>query len=262
MSTPVSVSQITKLLEVLGNPSREEFQYLLANGDLLKAMVGANLHVVDRSAFKAALRSPVVPSWRPVSEYAEKISEWNTLRNWGLSETQIATFSDTLVDHHDTLNPTGISLWLGRNLQFNWEEAMFCIKHEIEAIGMKSNIYIDAKDVSFLPGSEQTGEPELTVALLDLESYGDPTDSISAGEVREIEGRLPGLEVAWLLVLNPRMFVSINYDTILGFVAAGLLVGAGERTVDFSYGSEGAIYIDNGWVDSPNKSRTIVRFRK
>lgn len=62
MSTPTSLPQIIKLWQVLGEPNSERFQYLLANGDLLKALLeaGSSLQQVDREAFQTLLHPSLV----------------------------------------------------------------------------------------------------------------------------------------------------------------------------------------------------------
>jgi hypothetical protein len=261
MSTPVSVPQINKLLELLGNPSGEKFQYLLANGDLLKPMVDADLSKVDRSAFGAVLTPTSTPiTWRSVSEYASKIAEWNKLRGWCLTKTQITAFAKTLVDHLDPLHPTGISLWLGRDLPYNWEEVMACLKLEVEALGESFTPCVGAERVSFFPGSEQTGGRKLTVALLDLATYWNPTDGVVPNEVRKIEKRLPGLEVAWLLALNPEVYVAIDYETIPGLIAAGLVVGS-DFVPHFELCSDEA-YVLGSWAGYGWLVYSVVAFRE
>jgi len=261
MSTPVSVPQINKLLELLGNPSGEKFQYLLANGDLLKPMANADLSRVDRSAFGAMLTPTTAPiAWRPVNEYVVKILRWNTLRNWGLTKPEITAFVNSLVDHLDFLHPTGISLWLGRDLPFNWEEAMACLMLEVVLLGEKFKPYFESTQLSFFPGSEQSGGPSLGVALLDLQTYWNPTDGEFPDKVRGIEKRLPGLEVAWLLALNPELYLAIDYGVIPGLIAAGLVVES-DSAPFFERGSDEAyVYAyraSYGW-----DNRSVVRFRE
>lgn len=267
MSTPVSVPQINKLLALLGYPSGKKFQHLLANGDLLKQMADADLTRVDRSAFGAMLASTSTPIvWRPVSEYADKITEWNKLRSWGLTETQITTFAktlvDPLVDHLDLLHPTGISLWLGRNLSYNWNEATACLKHEVEALGKQFSQYMGTKQVSFFSGSEQTGGHKLTVALLDLATYWDP--AMTPNEVRKtkkrLNKRLPGLEVVWLLALSPQVCLAIDYETIPGLMAAGLTADFGTMPCFACDSKEAFVYNFNAGFHQVGNS--VVAFRE
>ena len=261
-STPVSQKQATKfVVEALGDPSGARMQYLLANSSLFKELAQADFSRIDRAAFTASLTPTPAPiAWRSVSDYADKIVEWNRLRGWGLTKTQITTFAKTLVDHLDPLHPTGISLWLGRDLPFNWEEVMACLKLEVEALGEKFTPYVGAERVSFFPGSEQTGGRKLTVALLDLATYWNPTDGVVPNEVRKIEKRLPGLEVAWLLALNPQVYVAIDYETIPGLIASGLVVDS-VGVPHFAHDSA-ETYVYGHWAVHRRHDCSVVAFRE
>lgn len=260
MSTPAaSFSQFRKLDDLLGNPSSDKLQYLLANGDLLKLMYDADLARVDRAAFKAVLTPAPAPIvWRPVSEYAEKITEWNRLRDWGFTTAQVTTFAGTLVDHLDPLHPTGISLWLGRDLPYNWEEVMACLKYEVEALGEKFTQHVDSRRVSFLPGSEQSGGRKLAVVLLDLATYWHPTSGEVASEVRTNEARLPGLEVAWLLALNAPVYLAIDYETMPGLIAAGLVIDSG--LLPYFSRDSGEAFVSVLWDDRRWHGYSVVAF--
>ena len=262
MSTPASVHQASKFVrDALGNPDSDRMQILLANSGLFKELALADFSRIDRAAFTASLTPAHAPiPWRPVSEYAAKISEWNKLRGWGLTKAQITTFARNLVDHLGPLHPTGISLWLGRDLPYNWEEVMACLEHEVEALGKRFTPYVNAERVSFFPGSEQSGGRKLTVALLDLQTYWNPADGVIPDEVRKIEKRLPGLEVAWLLALNPGAYVAIDYETIPGFIAAGLVVNS-DGVPRFDNASDEAIVHDY-WSDYGWSGDSVVRFRE
>ena len=78
-------------------------------------------------------------------------------------------------------------------------------------------------------------------------------------EVRKIEKRLPGLEVAWLLALNPGAYVAIDYETIPGFIAAGLVVGSDD--VPFFARDSGGAFVGGSWSDCGWDGRSVVRFR-
>jgi len=261
MSTPASFDQYTKLHNVLNRPSSKSFQNFLANGDLLLQMACVDLSKVDRSAFKAVLTPvPASIAWRPVDEYYYKIIEWNELRGWGFTRPQISRFAATLVDHLDPLHPTGISLWLGRDLPYNWEEVTACLKHEVEVLGKRFTQCVESDRVSFFPGSEQSGKRKLTVALLDLQTYWKPPEGVVPSKVRRIEKRLPGLEVAWLLALNAPVYLAIGYVTTPGLIAAGLVVNSGS-VPNFARDSDEA-YVDDRWADDRWSDYSVVRFRE
>lgn len=263
MSTPATIDQYAKLHHNLGKPNTCQLQDLIANSDLLVAMMNAGgLSRVDRSAFRAVL-NPSIP-WRPVGEYADKIAEWNRLRGWGgwgFTKAQITTLDSQLVDHLDPLHPTGISLWLGRDLSYNWEEAMACLKHEVEALGEKFTPQVESNCLSFFPGSEQSGERKLTVALLDLATYWDRIGGVVLNKARGSESRLPGLEVAWLLALNAPVYLAINFDTIPGLIAAGLVIDSG-FVPGFEHDSdEDEAFVYARWAGGQMYDYTTVRFR-
>ena len=262
MSTPAFVHQANKFVrDALGNPDSNRMQILLANSGLFNELAQADFSRIDRAAFTASLTPAHAPiPWRPVSEYAAKISEWNKLRGWGLTKAQITTFARNLVDHLDLLHPTGISLWLGRDLPYNWEEVMACLEHEVEALGKRFTPYVNAERVSFFPGSEQSGGRRLAVALLDLATYWNPTDSVIPYEVRKIEKRLPGLEVAWLLALNPQVYLAIDYEATPGLIAAGLVVDSA-FVPSFERGSDEA-YVYDFWSGYRWYGYSVVRFRE
>ncbi len=262
MSTPASVHQASKFFkDALGDPDSDQMQYLLANSKFFKELARADFSRIDFNAFTKSLTPALAPiAWRPISRYAAKIEEWNKMRGWGLTKAQITAFAATLVDHLDPLHPTGISLWLGRDLPFNWEEAMACLKLEVEALGEKFKPYFESNRISFFPGSEQSGKRKLTVALLDLQTYWNPTDGVVPNEVRKIEKRLPGLEVAWLLALNPEVYLAIDYKTIPGLVATGLVVDS--DGVPFFVRDSDEAYVDDYWADNHWNDYSVVRFRE
>lgn len=275
MSTPASFTQISKfVIDGLGNPSSERMQHILSNSGLFKELASADFSRIDPAAFTAALTPVPVTApipWRPVSEYAAKIAEWNRLRGWGLTGQQIDDFANTLVDHAGPLQPTGISLWLGRDLAYNWAEVMACFEHEVWTPGTKFAQYVNPvySGLSFLPGSEQSGEPQLSVALLDLATYWDPTNGVSPSKVRAKESRLPGLEVAWLLALNREVYRSIDCRRIPGMIAAGLdttILGHPDidtgQTVGFGGGQSDGLYVTGIHLRPPSRWDTVVSFRE
>ena len=138
---------------------------------------------------------------------------------------------------------------------------MACLEHEVEALGKRFTPYVNAERVSFFPGSEQSGGRKLTVALLNLATYWDPTDGVVSNEVRKIEKRLPGLEVAWLLALNPQVYLAIDYETIPGLIAAGLVVDS-DYVPFFERGSDGAYVSGARWAISRWSGNSVVVFRE
>ena len=69
MSTPATLAQGQKLLALLSEAGAtvEQVQTLLANGDLVRVMLLADLARVDREAFETLLvPQPVSTDWTPV----------------------------------------------------------------------------------------------------------------------------------------------------------------------------------------------------
>ena len=263
MSTPASLKQISKFVkDALGDPDKVLIQYLLANGKFFRELARADFSRINFDTFTKSLTPALAPiAWNPVSGYATKISEWNKLRGWGLTSGEIVTFSEALVDHLDPLRPTGISLWLGHDLPFNWKEVIACLKLEVEALGEAFNSSnFCSKQLSFYRRSEQSGRRKLTVALLDIQTYWSPNDFVVPDEVQNVEKRLPGLEVAWLLALNPQVYLAIDYETVPGLIAAGLVVDS-DGVVLFARDSVGAYYVFGRWAGVRWYGYSVVRFR-
>jgi hypothetical protein len=78
-STPASLDQGKKLLDLVQKCTTEQLQNILTNGDLVKLMFDAPLKDVDRTAFSALLTPPRAPiAWRPVYQYASNRVEQAT----------------------------------------------------------------------------------------------------------------------------------------------------------------------------------------
>jgi hypothetical protein len=261
MTTPASLDQGKKVLDLFQKATTEEIQNFLSNGDLVKAMIVADLSKVDRSAFATLLApAPKSINWTPVNEYAEKIAARSKLRGWGLTKAQIDSFAATLKDHAGPLLPTGISLWLGRNLQYNWDEAMAWLNDEVSARNEKFKPYFDASRLSFYPGSEQSGKRKLTAVGLDIDVLWDRTNGFSPKGTRPHRATWPGLEVAWLLALNPQVYLGIDYETIPAFWAPGLVVGS-DSVPYFSHGTDEA-FIGDYWDVYQWCVSSVVSFRE
>lgn len=227
--TPATLRQGQKLLELAtqAHVTGEEIQRLLANGDLFKLLLYCpDLSKVDRTAFKALLTTVAAPvAWTPVGEYADRIAARNDLCRWGLSSSQIRTFGASLTDHLDPLQPTGLRMWLGRDLEHNWEQAVAWLGDELGARGKRFRTFVDPSRVSFYPGSTLGGPPSLVPVRLDLEYGWNRHDGLIPGNLRLNRGLvLAGLEIAWTLALSPQIHLAIDGRTFPGMLAAGLVV--------------------------------------
>jgi hypothetical protein len=217
----------------------------------------------EESVFPVAIAGTQVPiSWCSVGGYADKIAGWNELRRWGFTESQVANLATELAGygHLDSLHPTGVAVWLGHSLAYNWNEAMAVLRMEIEPLGEKFEPYTGAERISFFRGSEHSGDARLTVALLDLATHWVSGESVVPSEVRQQEEKLPGLEIAWLLALNPEVYRLIDYSTVPGLVAGGLVVDAA-GVPNFGRDTD-EVYVGSGWSSDGLLGTSVARFRE
>src|SRR5258708_192674 len=103
MPAPATMKQARKFLDLLGgDPTAESLQNLLANGDLVLMMHGADLAKVNRKAFQQFLAGTLQPTDRfaryaplllPLSEQLIRIRDYNQqFWNNRLSERQLAAY--------------------------------------------------------------------------------------------------------------------------------------------------------------------------
>ncbi len=266
MSTP-TFNQSRRVLDFFDEvgATNEQLQNWLGAGDLQKLMLSADLSKVDREAFRALLAPKQKEiSWMPVAEYGHKLRDWNDRFRLGLFEEQINELVAKLPDHAGPHKPTGISLTLGKGLKYDREVVQQIIKYELGKLGVAFADYLDGARISYFPGSEprKSKTPQLGVALLDIGRFWDSENGVVPRQVREqLKGqRLPALEVDWLMALNPQVFVAINYQTVPGFLAAGLVVGSGGLPY-FHRGSDGA-FVRGYWDDDQWHFLSVVVFRE
>jgi len=220
---------LRSFLEAYGTdgPTTDDVQNVLANWELFQTMFAADLSEVDRDEFRALMFPPVACT--PVAEYATRIMARSKQRGWGLTEAQVEQFATKLVDHAGPNLPTGVSLWLGTDLELNWVEAMLWLKDEVEALGFKFTEYFNADDLTFYAGSKQKGEKQLDAVGLDFSTYFHVKKGMMPYVVRSEhpEARWPGLEVVWTLALSPQVYIAMNGTAEKPFIMApGLVVGS------------------------------------
>ena len=259
---------MAELYKKLGQPSTERMQHMLANGDLFE-ILGDNAHLlsqVDRSAFRVLFAPPPKSiDWTPVSQYADKLRDWNQRFRLGLSEEQISGL--VLPNHAGPHQPTGISLTLGNGLKGDRKIVQEILKYELSKLGVAFTDYIGKNDrsVKYHQGSEpeKGKKPQLGVALLDLGRFWDPQNGVIVREVRQqlADQRLPGLEVDWLMALNAQVFARIDYETMPGLLAPGLVVDPGGSVPVFDRDSEGA-YVLGDRDDYRWRDYSVVAFRE
>jgi len=241
-----------KLYEVLGKPSTERMQHLLASGDLLKTLAdnAVNLPEIDREAYKLLFTpKPKEINWTPVDQYGAKLRDWNDRFGLDLTDWQM-NVAHNLPDHAGPHQPTGISLTLGKGLKGDRKIVQQIIKYELDKLGVPFDDELDNDArLSYFPGSEpmRSQTPQLAPALLDIGRFWDPQSGVVVRDVREqLWGqRLPALEVDWLMALNPQVFNAIDHETVPGFLAPGLVVGS-DSLPCFDRDSEEAVVYDDG----------------
>lgn len=267
MTTPTSFDQMVKAYEQLGKPGSEPMQWLLASGILgdIGHAIAAGIHLsdVDREALRALLVPPSKPiPWGTAADYAAKLYDWVERFRLGLSPHQIDGLFAELPDHAGPLLPTGITCTLGKGLQHDWKVVMRVIKYELQKRDVKFTEYFDASRLSYFPGSEpvKTKTPQLGVALLDLETFWDPQNGVMPREARRQRSRWPGLEVAWLLALNPQVAIMMDGKAVPYMFAPGLVVGRGSLPV-FSR-DDREVYVNGVWDGSPWYRASVVSFRE
>jgi hypothetical protein len=207
-------------------------------------------------------------NWTPVTQYIDKLRDWNDRFDLGLTEAQIDNLAVNLPDHAGSCHPTGISLMLGKGIQCDWKVAMQVLQYELSKVGVLFKDCLDSK-VSYYSGSEEPikgGEPQVDVALLD--TTWTPTSDIVPCQMHEqYQGQpLPGLEVAWLMALNPQIFNTIDHETVPAFLAPGLVSCANSVPVfdrgDFDgEGEDDMPFVGDVWFDDEVNDCCWVVFR-
>lgn len=259
--TPPQLSSFLRFLNEQ-NLTKEQFQNYLENGDLVKLMLNCSgLSKVDRAAFTALLAPKLTIPWTPVSEYPDRILKRSKLRGWGFTQADADKLTATLHDHAGDLQPTGISMWLGKDLKFNWAETLLWLKDEVESLKYSFlNEYFSPDKLSSLSGSEKSGKQVLDVVDLDLETFWDKSNGIVPGDVRPNRKKWPGLEAAILLALNPQVFILMDGETVPYMFASGLVID-GSGLPGFSRYNH-KVYVPYRWGDSRWYGTTMVAFRE
>ncbi len=224
MSTPATAAQNIKLLTLFqeAGATSAQMQSLLAHGSFLVQMLRTDLTQVDPEAFATVLSS--IP-WTPVSEYAERIAKRNKLRNWGLTDKQIAAFASSCEDkdHLDLLHPLGAELWLGE-LAYTWDELMLWINDGLRELDFSFRYDFDPKLLEFTDLHSHLKTKSISLAGLDLEKYRSRDLSlVCPGDILHNERSWPGLSVATTLALSPQILTKINGKFIPNIFIGGLV---------------------------------------
>lgn len=247
---------------------KTEFKRILADAGLSTEMVEKVIkypylgkRMVDAIDVYPSQESPKssIP-WTPVADYAYHIMARSQLRGWGFTPDDAYKLSAKLHDHDGPLTPTGVSIWLGKNLGYNWTEMTTWIEDEVKKLGFTFHTYFDTNRLSFLAGSEHAGKRKLDVVDLDIATFWDPTNGVIPGNVRSTRSKWPGLEVATLLALNPQVYVAMDGKTIPYMFAPGLVVDS--DYLPRFYRSARKVYADGGWAVYRWYCTSVVAFRE
>lgn len=256
------MKQTRKLLGLFGDdPTVEQVQNILGNGDLFKQLLETDLTKVDRELFAAALRPPVPqPSYTPVADYVDRIMARNELRDWGFTAKHADALRQQLegLDHAGPLAPVGVRIWRGRDLAYNWAESIAWLQDEVKAQGLEYYKYFDSVP-TFSPGSEIKGKHSLTAVGLDF-SLWDPKDGLVPNEVRPQQPCWPSLEVPDLLCLNPQLIHIMDGENFPFLMATGLVV-VSDDVPNFSRCERG-FYVFYYWADDAWYPAAMVRSRE
>jgi hypothetical protein len=253
----------------------QQFQQLLSNGHLIKALIAHidELGEVDRSAFESVLDGNGAFSGKPIpwtspKQYMERIEARAVLRGW----PQFHGASVSSFDRKDyklqeelryashggpfDLRPLGMEIWLGGTLEHNLTEALAWLSDEVEGLGGRIRVDFDASTARFRPGCEiEDVDPFMHPTNLDLVAHWDPKHQ---ARLRNLSGsRQPGLELVWLLALNPQVLLAINGQSVPYMIAPGVTVADG-------HGSRGELYFmgrnDDGSCMVINSSSMFTGF--
>ena len=166
-------------------------------------------------------------AWTPVEHYVQLIMERSDEREWGFQKFDAIKLALKLTEHANLLTPTSVNIWLGKNLAHNWLEAIFWIKDGVESLNYDLKVFFESTQLSFLQGSQPTknGQIGMDAVVLDLKTFwGHIDNGIPWWHNQPTNIVWPGLEVAWLLALNPQIFIGMDGKTIPYLLASGLTI--------------------------------------
>ena len=186
------------------------------------------LEKIDIPQFKALLENPTPKiEWTPVKQYAERILKRSDECGWGFSKSDVINLASNLKEHSGSLYPSSINIWLGEDIEHNWAEAINWLRDEVDSLSYSLQTYFEPRQVSFTPNSEQSGPKCLKSIQLDLATYWDPICGISPFKIKQTKSIWPGLEIVWLLALNPQIFLDMDGLNIPYLIAPGLSIDSG-----------------------------------
>jgi hypothetical protein len=254
--TPKTYGQARRLVELVDEvtESSAQVQNLIGAGDLLKMLAQVNTHSIDRTTFRTFLASAVLKpiDWTPVSRYAVKLLEWQQRFGLGLTAEDIIYALADLPDHAGPHLPTRIKLFLGKGVQHDWEMVTKILKYEVEKLGVPFEVKHFCGSYPWHLSRKKPGNGnkiELSATLLDIGEFWHPQDPVEPREALCYQGSRdwPGLEVAWLLALNPQVFLAMDGKTVPSMWAIGLVHDGGY--LYFNAGPQEEAFVTSDWGD-------------
>jgi len=194
----------------------------------------SNLSQFNSERFKALLNEePVEIPWTSTDQYIERIMKRNDKRNWGLTMYNVKCFMLYLKKHRSSLNPTGVNIWLGKGLVYNWTEAMFWLKDELEALNHDFKISFDTSRIKFRSNFKRRSDCGLFAVKLDVGTYWNPVNGIAPWDIlRSSSIKVwPDLSIPFTLALNPQVFTKMDGKTIPYMWAPGLVIDSNNLPV-------------------------------
>lgn len=250
--------QFKRLLAETGNLTAEDVDAVLKQPKLAKGMV---------DWLREQLNPPIrLPEGllTPVGELVDRFMARSELRKWGFTSKDADKLHHQLAGHNHAgvLMPVGVSTWLGKNLRYNWSEALAWMFDTARELGLSPQDYIGDATLEFYQDSEIRGRRKLEAVGLDFMTFRDRQAGIVPRDVRATHQgrRWPSLEVPYFLALNPGYMKAMDGGDIPFLIASGLVVRS--AYVPYFDRFERKFYAGDDWADNRWYDTAMVDFRE
>lgn len=209
---------------------------------------------------KGACSSKKSIDWTPPYRCGDLILKRSCERGWGFTPYETEKLADDMHDHYnhsDPLLPTSANIWLGGSIRYNWSEAMEWISDELKKRKCSFQVCFNYKKLSFLLGNERKGSPKLSPVGLDLHKFWDRSRYCAPENKRAPSERWPALEVAWLIALNPDVYMAMDGIYVPYMMAYGLVIGD-DGIPCFYYNGMNKAFVINGGCDCKEKDWKVT----
>lgn len=178
----------------------------------------------------------------PVSEYFERFKARSELRGWDFAghEREALYLELQRHEHAGQLLPVGLSIWLSKDLRYNWQEALAWAFDTACEVGLNPYDYVGDSPLEFCPGSEILGGRKVEAVGLDFLTFRDAEHGIIPRDVRNAhpDRRWPSLEALYFLALNPGYMKAMDGRDIPFLIAPGLVADSDDVPYFDRYGDE------------------------